>query len=263
MNNLTNSTTRLMQLTDTHLFGDPGRSLRGVATLPALRQTLAAARAGIEACHAILATGDLVQDDPAGYAHFRAEFGALGKPVLCIPGNHDDVPAMRAALAQAPFDLSPVHDLGAWRLVQLDSSVPREVAGRIKPADLALLDDALAGAGARHVLVALHHHPIPMGSAWLDTIGLVNAAEFFAVLDRHGPVRAVLFGHVHQAFDGERRGVRLLGTPSTCSQFRPRSDHFAIDERPPAWRALQLHANGSIDTQLGWLEPQQAARLHA
>ncbi len=252
-----------MQLTDTHLYGDPEQSLRGVPTLPALRQTLTASQAAIRDCDAILATGDLVQDDPAGYVHFRAEFGALGKPVLCIPGNHDDVPAMRAALNEAPFHLNPVHDLGAWRLVLLDSSEPRQVAGRICPDGLAVLEQALASADGRHVMVALHHHPVPMGSAWLDNIGLLNAAEFFAVLDRHSAVRAVIFGHVHQAFDGERRGVRLLGTPSTCSQFRPHSDQFAVGEQPPAWRTLQLHANGSVDTELGWLDSRPVAGLTA
>lgn len=259
MNNLTKSTVRLLQITDTHLFGDPERALRGVPTLPALRQTLAAAQGLVRDCDAVVVTGDLIQDDPDGYAHFRAEFGALGKPVLCIPGNHDDVPALRRALAALPFRLEPVHDFGPWRLVMLDSSVPREVAGRICAADLALLEQALASAGQRHVLIALHHHPVPMGSAWIDNIGLLNADEFFAVLDRHSNVRAVMFGHVHQAFEGERHGVRLFGTPSTCSQFLPHSERFAVDVQPPAWRSLELHAGGSIHTELGWLEPGLAA----
>ena len=99
---MTKSVLQLVQFTDPHLFGDPAGRLRGVATLPALQATLAAARADIAASDAILATGDLVQDDPGGYARFRAEFGALGRPVLCVPGNHDHVPAMRAALATLP-----------------------------------------------------------------------------------------------------------------------------------------------------------------
>jgi Icc protein len=184
--------------------------------------------------------------------------------VLCIPGNHDDVPALREALDAPPFLLGGVHDYGAWRLVMLDSSVPGEVAGRISSAELDTLEAALAGAGEeRHVLVALHHHPVPMGSAWLDTVGLVNADEFLAVLARHNNPRAVVFGHVHQAFEQERRGVRLFGTPSTCSQFRPRVDHFSVDERPPAWRSFRLYANGSIDTELNWLDSRQVADISA
>jgi Icc protein len=253
LNNLTKSTVNLVQLTDTHLYADPERGLRGVPTLPALRATLAAAGADIAACDAILATGDLVQDDPGGYAHFRREFAALGRPVLCIPGNHDELHAMHAELSQPPFQLGGVFDAGAWRVILLDSTIPGETGGALGEATLRLLDDSLAGAPDRHALVCLHHHPVPMKSRWLDTVGLENPGDFFEVLARHRHVRAVLFGHVHQAHDDMRDGVRILGTPSTCSQFKPRSDDFAVDDMPPAWRTLALHADGSLETALRWL----------
>nr|PZN67446.1 MAG: 3',5'-cyclic-AMP phosphodiesterase [Pseudomonadota bacterium] len=245
---------RLVQFTDPHLFGEETRALRGVPTLPALRATLAAARPDIETADAILATGDLVQDDPAGYVHFRREFAALGRPVLCVPGNHDDVPAMRSALAGPPFQLGGVHDAGAWRIVLLDSTIPGETHGRLDAAQLAALESALATAGERYALVCLHHHPVPLESRWLDQVGLANGGEFLAVLGRHRNVRGVVFGHVHQAREMLVDGLPLIATPSTCSQFKPLSDDFAIDVRPPAWRTLTLHADGRIDTELKWLQ---------
>lgn len=260
---MTKSVTKLLQITDTHLFGDPTRSLRGTPTLPALHATLEAAADDLCGSEAILVTGDLVQDDPAGYGPFRDIFRDLGRPVLCVPGNHDLVPPMRKTLAEAPFRIGGTHDFGNWRVVMLDSSVPGEVAGHLAPAALAELDAALAAAPGQHALIALHHHPVPMRSAWIDVLGLTNADEFFAVLDRHPQVRAVIFGHVHQAFESTRGGVRLLGTPSTCSQFRPRVDNFAVDEQPPAWRTLRLYANGSIDTEVGWVAPRRVAGLEA
>lgn len=256
---MTKSTLQLVQLTDQHLFGDTTRALRGVPTLPALRATLDAAREDLAACDAILATGDLVQDDPGGYEHFRREFAALGRPVLCIPGNHDDVPAMRAALDAPPFQLGGVYDAGAWRTVLLDSTIPGETGGHLSTGSLAGLEAALAAAADRHVLVCLHHHPVPMHSRWLDSVGLDNGGEFLATLRRHGNVRAVLFGHVHQAFDAVVDGVRMIATPSTCSQFLPRSDDFAIDAQPPAWRTLSLHADGRLETALRWVEGWRSA----
>ena len=251
---MTKSTVSLVQLTDQHLFSDPLRALRGVQTLPALRATLAAAGQDIWACDAILATGDLVQDDPGGYVHFRSEFAALGKPVLCIPGNHDDLPAMHAALSAPPFQLGGTLDAGAWRVVMLDSTIPGETGGALGEATLQQLDDALRGAPDRHALVCLHHHPVPMKSRWLDTVGLANAGDFFEVLRRHPQVRAVLFGHVHQPLDEMRDGLRIIATPSTCSQFKPGSDDFAVDDAPPAWRTLTLHEDGRLDTTLHWLK---------
>jgi Icc protein len=247
------SQTSLVHFTDPHLFGDPARALRGVPTLPALRAVLAAARSHVDAAEAVLATGDLVQDDPLGYPHFRQEFSALGKPVLCVPGNHDIVPSMRAELSAPPFQLGGTWDTRGWRVVLLDSSVPGETGGRLDPAALAWLEQTLLHAGGRHVLVCLHHHPVAMHSRWLDTVGLANGVEFTALLRRFASVRAVLFGHVHQDFDQEVEGLRMIATPSTCSQFKPASDDFAIDSAPPAWRQLHLHADGRLETQLHWL----------
>jgi Icc protein len=260
LNNLTKSTLNLVQFTDQHLFGDPARALRGVVTLPSLRATLQAARDDIDHCDAIVVTGDLVQDDPGGYQHFRTEFSRLGKPVLCVPGNHDDLPAMRAALSLPPFQLGGTYDAGNWRTILLDSTIAGETGGALNGETLVFLEAALAAAAGRHVLVCLHHHPLPMRSRWLDTVGLANADELFALLKRFDSVRGVLFGHVHQALDTQWQGLRMIATPSTCSQFKPLSDEFAVDNQPPAWRTLALHADGRLETTLRWLEDQRVPR---
>jgi 3',5'-cyclic-AMP phosphodiesterase len=260
---VTPPTVNLVQITDTHLFGDAAGQLRNVPTLPALQATLAAAAADIQGATAILATGDLVQDDPRGYPQFRRAFADLGKPVLCIPGNHDDAPALAAGLSGAPFQVGGHVDYPGWRVVLLDSSVARRAAGRLSEAELTRLDRVLADAPDRHALIALHHHPVAMHSAWLDSVGLQNADAFFQVLDRHPQVRGVVFGHVHQAYEAVRRGVRILGTPSTCAQFLPGSRDFAVDHLPPAWRTLALHANGQVVTEVAWLSDADRQRFAA
>jgi Icc protein len=53
---------------------------------------------------------------------------------------------------------------------------------------------------------------------------------------------------VHQNFDSERRGVRLLASPSTCIQFQPQSTEFAVDDAAPGYRWLNLYDSGRIDT---------------
>jgi 3',5'-cyclic-AMP phosphodiesterase len=100
-----------------------------------------------------------------------------------------------------------------------------------------------------------------MGSRWLDGIGLANAAEFWRVIDSHSHVRGVAWGHVHQAHDGERNGVQLIGTPSTCAQFVPGSDRYAIDARPPAYRLLDLHDDGRIHSEIRWVQPASARQI--
>jgi Icc protein len=124
----------------------------------------------------------------------RELLGTLGKPVWCLPGNHDDIGAMRRELGAAPFSVGGHHDLGAWRIVMLDSCVAGQAHGRISAAELARLDAALASAAERHVLVSLHHHPVRMASRWLDSVALQNADDFFAVTDRYPQLRAISVG---------------------------------------------------------------------
>jgi Icc protein len=249
---------RLVQFTDLHLYGEADGRLRGIATLPALERALAAARTGAGPWEGVLLTGDLVQDDPAGYQHVHRLFGDSPVPVYCIPGNHDEPGPMHAALGQRPFQIGGTARHGEWLLVMLDSYQHGLAAGRLGPGELARLDAALAAHPDRHALVCLHHHPVASGSRWLDTVGLENGEQLFDVLDRHANVRVLLWGHVHQVFDGERGGVRLLGTPSTCAQFRPRSDQFAVDQRPPGFRWLELHADGRVESAVVWVEPAAA-----
>ena len=252
------SVVRLTHFTDTHLHGGENQRLRGVATLPALTAALDQARSHDWPPDAVLVSGDLVNDDPAGYPHFRRLFGALGLPVLCVAGNHDEPQAMRRELAGEPFVLSGFVDLGRWRIVLLDSVIPGSARGAISEQSLADLETALASAGQRHCLVCLHHHPVPMDSHWLDSVGLTNAAEFLQTVDRHQNVRAIVWGHVHQAYDSLRKGVRMLATPSTCAQFLPKAQDFAVDQRPPAFRTLELRADGSLLTEVVWVEQHRA-----
>ena len=135
----------------------------------------------------------------------------------------------------------------------LDSCDPGHVGGRLTTQELERLDRALAGSPA-HALVCLHHHPVAMGSRWIDTVGLANPDEFWRVIDSHAHVKAVVWGHVHQEYEGRRGNVRLLATPSTGAQFLPQSDRYAVDTRPPAYRSITLHADGRVDSEIRWVD---------
>lgn len=252
-----NEDVRLLQISDPHLFADPNGRLRGVNTLASLQRVLAHALASRRGLAGLLCTGDIVNDEPGGYAHFERLTASVGLPVYCLPGNHDDARALRSALARAPFQVGGHVDQGRWRLVLLDSSVPGRASGHLSTAELRRLREALETTD-RHVMVCLHHQPVPMASRWLDALGLDNAAELLALLERYPTVRAINWGHVHQSFDSYWQGVRLLGTPSTGAQFLPLSSEFAIDTRPPAYRLLNLRADGTLSTELVWVEASGA-----
>lgn len=60
----------------------------------------------------------------------------------------------------------------------------------------------------------------------------------------------VLSGHVHQESWREWHSIQFYSTPSTSVQFKPLSDHFALDEQAPGYRILQLNADGSHETHV-------------
>jgi Icc protein len=251
---------QILQITDPHLYGSASGRLRGVETDSSLNAVLDDAFARVPDYSAVLVTGDLVQDDPSGYLRFRSIFGNLRKPVLCIPGNHDEPEAMRRELNGAPFQICGAHEVDGWQFIMLDSYDPGHVGGRLTTNELARLDNALRRS-PKHAMVCMHHHPIFMGSRWLDTVGLADPESFWRVIDAHPHVRAVVWGHVHQVYDGQRGDVRLFATASTGAQFVPKSDRYAVDSRPPAYRSFDLHADGRIDTAVHWVEslPMQQA----
>lgn len=230
--------------------------MRGVNTYDTFRAVLDRAQAD-EAwpADAVLVSGDIVQDESrAGYELFRSEMATLGVRVLCLPGNHDDPKLMDEILSGGAFQFCGTARLGGWSLILLNTFLTGEDAGGLGARRLDALAAALREHSAQHVLVCMHHQPLNMGSAWLDGVGLRDADRFLETLEAAPNVRAVLWGHVHQASDRIRGSVRFLSAPSTCSQFLPSSDFFAIDNRPPGMRWLTLHSDGRLDTRVVWAE---------
>jgi 3',5'-cyclic-AMP phosphodiesterase len=247
-------TFRLIQFSDMHLFGDATEQLRGVASLPALQAAVADAARRCHNPDAILLTGDLVQDDPNGYRWVRHVFGGSQVPVLCLSGNHDVPEHMRSTLDHAPFQVGGEAQFGKWLVVMLDTWVAGTAAGKVGSDALAHLREVLTTHRNKHVLVCLHHQPIAMRSEWLDHVGLQDADAFMSLVRQYSNVRGVIWGHVHQALDSFVQGVRFMATPATCAQFLPHSAEFAIDNRPPGYRVLELRPDGSIATEVVWLE---------
>jgi Icc protein len=174
----------------------------------------------------------------------------LGVPCHGLPGNHDAGLALRNALNQPPFRPDCVVEASGWRVVLLDSTVPGAVHGAFPDAVLDALDATLSARPDTPTLVALHHGPFPVGAAWLDPINLRDPDGFRQVIDDHPQIRLVLFGHIHQDAEAQWGDTRLLGCPSTAFQFAPQTDAFAVDDVPPGYRRVTLHADGTFETML-------------
>lgn len=242
------SSVLLVQLSDSHLFAEADGRLLGMDTCDSLQRVIALVEQEQPRIDLVLATGDLSQDGSlASYQRFRQLTESLAPQVRWFPGNHDEPAAMQAACAGTAL-LDSVLDIGQWRIILLDSSIVGAVPGYFAEEQLSLLDQALDSAGARHVLVSFHHHPVSIGCRWMEPIGIRNPQALFARLAGRSQVKALLWGHVHQEFDQQLHGMRLLASPSTCVQFAPGSEDFQVDHEAPGYRWLRLHDDGRLDT---------------
>lgn len=243
-------TLRVLQLTDTHLYGDAESTLLGVNTLDSFRSVLRHFRDTVWPVDILLATGDLVHDASArGYSRLAETLKEFDVPVFCLPGNHDDVPVMRRFLSNDRVSNDTTQVVGDWQFVMLDSVVRGEEGGHLATAQIDTLEQALQN-NRQHTLVCMHHQPVNVGSAWIDTMTVDNPDALFEVIDRYEHVRGILWGHVHQTFEAMRGGVRLMASPSTCVQFAPNSEDFKVDEERPGFRLLALLPDGTIRTEV-------------
>lgn len=249
--NKNEQTLRLVQVTDSHLFAGEESTLVGMNCQQSFAEVLKLVRHNNPQLDCILCTGDLVQDASVeGYQRFFREVGELQAPQLWLAGNHDESIHMKQAVGRDNDCLHKSLLLGNWQLIMLDTHVEGKIYGRLSAVELSLLDSLLqeSEASGHYALVCIHHNPIPVNAAWLQKHCLENAEDLFDVLDRYSHVRAVVFGHVHQEMNEQRKGVAILASPSTSIQFHPDNDLFTLDDQNPGYRWFQLFANGEMET---------------
>jgi Icc protein len=242
-------TLRVIQISDTHIHAVSGARLWGVDVDQGLSTVLENLTLWHWPADLLLNTGDLVQDEgqPA-YERLLDFLEPLEVPVYCLPGNHDIPMILDGVLAAGNVrrERHVIH--GPWQFILLDSTRPNSPGGHLAEKELLFLEQTLEAHPDRYAIVCLHHQPVPVGSAWLDTMMVDNAQGFFHIIDRHPHVRAVVWGHIHQDFSARRNGIELLGAPSTCVQFKPGAAKVAVDDIKPGYRWFRLHAEGSFET---------------
>ena len=197
----------------------------------------------------ILLTGDVSEDASASsYARVAVRLGTLGAPVLALPGNHDDPEVMKQHFPLGPWDGPGVFELDPWLIMGLDSTGPGKISGVFSQHDLERFDASMRGSNSEHILVALHHQPVPVNSPWIDRYALEEPERFLAYLDREKRVRCVAWGHVHHAFSSDRNGVSFLGAPSSVANSLPEKRKFTLDLAGPSCRWMELGDDGAVKT---------------
>lgn len=254
----------VIQLTDLHLLADTAQGFKGCNPWRNLNNLLAQI-----ACDGqpdlYLLTGDLSQDHSPELAdrvyHQLAErMQQNGVNWEWLPGNHDQPELMTRYKTLAPSVV-----VGSWRWLLLNTCSGQPHGELAADARDQLLYQ-LAEPKARFQAVAVHHQPLLVGPerqgmyhselaapdqvAGIDNIPLRDEGWLWRTLRGQPQVKAVICGHVHQAQCIERDGLTLFTAPATSVQFTPDINDFAIDDRPPGYRCMTLHDDGSLETEV-------------
>jgi 3',5'-cyclic-AMP phosphodiesterase len=213
--------TVVVQLSDPHIGatwaeGDPARGLStAVDSIRRLRP----------APDALVLTGDIADHlADSEYAQVLAALDGIDAPWYALPGNHDDRDRLRRHFDLPGAPGAPVQyavEVGALRILMLDSTRPGEDAGEFDAGRLAWLEDALSADPRAPTLLAMHHPPLISHVPAFDAVALA-AGDRVALGDvvRGQPnVMLIIAGHVHRAISGELAGRRVLSAPSTYTGF--------------------------------------------
>ena len=254
---MVDSVFKLAQISDMHLQDDPNGLQRGVN--PEKRFLDVLAKTVEQSPDLLLLTGDLSHHSSAAYERLVCYLSELPFPCLWIPGNHDLVGDM-AALASYGFG-QKVYETPSWKFILLDSTANPDGkgSGALSEPELDFLQTELAEVSAEQsVLLVLHHNPVSVNSAWQDEIMLSNADQFWSLVDTCEQVKAVLFGHVHQAWEIPRKQVKLFSAPSTAAQFKRCTSQPEPETAPdlsgPGFMLYTLSAQGGVQAKVHRLE---------
>lgn len=218
--------TAILQISDTHIVPE-GKLVSGrldsAAALARLVARINAIRDQMGALDAVVVTGDLTHNgDSASFKRFRDLMAPLELPLLVIPGNHDARAPMRAAFDDhLPTDgpLNWTRQIGAVRLIGLDTLVEGQGLGTLTDASLEFLRHSLAEAAGSPVLLALHHPPFLSGIAFMDRITLTNRADLQKVLTGYSGELRLICGHIHAMMVTQVAGHIAISAPSPASTF--------------------------------------------
>jgi len=247
----------ILQITDLHLMPGLDETFLGINTEYYFHAILELAFAENQHFDLILLTGDLTQDPClASYQRILNSLEVYKMPCICLPGNHDDYELMQQVFSTSLVSCRKQVLFENWQLICLNSQIPGAPGGRLSKQELLFLEDCLTGNPNHHALIAVHHHCLETKSAWMDTMMIENSPELLAIIKQYPQTKAITKGHIHQIMDITIGGVRVLGSPSTCFQFKPESKTFSLDTTAPGYRWLKLYADGRIESGITRLSGQ-------
>ncbi len=273
MDNVHSRVVRLIQISDLHCYADDNALLEwsDIPVYPnrSFIRVLDHLRDKVDDFDALVISGDLVQEETAAaYQRISEILRDFPTPIYVLPGNHDISALMQSKLVDQDENIrfQIQQAFGQWQCLFLDTNKPQCPDGHLDEKQFQRIDAKLDAISAdEHVMLFMHHHPLPIGSPWMDNQGLQQSGQFWQMINRHPNVSAVVFGHIHSEFFTRHKldnshTVNVWGTPATCIQVRHIDENLNIDHARPAWREFELHTDGRVETAVHYLPDEDGSK---
>jgi 3',5'-cyclic-AMP phosphodiesterase len=229
----------IAQVTDIHLGFDPDNPVE--FNRKRLDQVLRHLSDGPNRPDLLIATGDLTEHgDPASYKRLANAFSMCRFPVHMCLGNHDNRANFIAQfpdVAVAEGFVQYVLDLPDLRVVMLDTLEEGRHGGAFCDARARWLSERLAEDRTTPTIIVMHHPPVEVGIAWMNTHPEEQWVSNFAQAIADAPnIKGIICGHVHRSISVAWQGTAV----SICSSTAPQVtlDLTSIDPEKPDNRPM-------------------------
>ncbi len=244
--------TRIVHLTDPHLFEDPEARFYGIPTRELLQDVAFDIEQNAGRVDHLVVTGDHTSDDlAASYEAVRDILWPRLDRAWFVPGNHDDRATLRATFPDriggaGSERITFSFTAGTSLCIGLDSQVPGQVGGHVGPDQIEWVEARLEAHDPETAVLFLHHPAILLGLTWMDRIGLAGREKLQDLVLRDPRIRLVCCGHVHHASSQRVGAATIVTTPSTGLQFSPESDKAEFVQAPPGYRIIELDGSSCV-----------------
>ena len=234
-----NQAYNLIQISDCHI--DDQVESMGVDTHANLASVVKAVTK--HNCDTLLITGDLAHNGTLNsYQVLQRMLMPIKSRIVVLSGNHDQIENLNQVFSE---QLISKFSLGNWEIITIDSTQTLDNSGYVNKKALDQLAQYLQNSVAKYNIVALHHPIVSMQSDWDDSLSLENADELFNVMNKYPKIKAVLWGHAHQASEFDNNDVALISCPSTALQYD--------NETRIGFNHYRLHDDGKLEYNTQWI----------
>ena len=243
---------KIAQITDLHLVKDKYKKINDINSFNSARLVVERISKNYGELEHLVVTGDISDDGSIeSYNHLKEILKPIKSSIHLMPGNHDCIETLEIFRNTINIENQFYIENSHWLFFMFYTKKDDSPNGYIKDIELQTFKSTVKQKIQKNIIIFLHHHPVLIGSEAMDKMVIENASLLLNLIRNNSQVKGVFWGHIHNEFETKINNARMLSTPSTCFQSKPKSKTFKIDKSlTPGFRIIDLNDTGSFKTKV-------------